>query len=88
MSRPARVTVNCRSGVAPMKNPSPVKKQKLTNRKIQRIKRKASLLSNNDLMEVFLFRQEQEDKRSVSTSSGSGHQQQAIEDGSGSQQRG
>ena len=39
------------------------KKLKYAARQVKRLKNKAHLLSNNDLMEVFLFRKEQEEKR-------------------------
>ena len=39
------------------------KKEKATARQVKRLKDKALNLSNNDLMEVFLFRKEQEEKR-------------------------
>ena len=52
------------------------KKLVQAERKVKRIKAKAALLSNNDLMEVFLFRKEQEEKASASASS----QPAAIED--------
>ena len=39
------------------------KKLKYASRQVKRLKNKAHLLSNNDLMEVFLFRKEQEEKK-------------------------
>ena len=39
------------------------KKLKYAARQVARLKNKAHLLSNNDLMEVFLFRKEQEEKK-------------------------
>ena len=47
------------------------KNLKTASRQVKRLKQRAHLLSNNDLMEVFLFRKEQEEKKKEAESASS-----------------